>query len=100
MTEMNFEEFREFTGLEDGAVAFEPWDTFRKGILGITEDRKHIVYSYDGMAYALAEDYGKECEDASKCMRMATEWLDYNTIRSLPYIEEEHRPIIVMDVHS
>lgn len=27
----------------------------------------------------------------------ACEWLDYNTLRSLPYMDSEHRPIIMIE---
>lgn len=31
------------------------------------------------------------------CLQEACEWVDYNTIRSLPYMNEDYRPIFIYE---
>lgn len=52
-------------------------DEFADGAVGLTDDNR-LVYSYERLVESLAKVYGSE-EDA-------VEWLEYNTIRSLPYM--------------
>ncbi len=52
-------------------------DEFADGAVGLTDDNR-LVYSYERLIESLAKVYGSE-EDA-------VEWLEYNTIRSLPYM--------------
>ena len=51
-------------------------DEFADGAIGITDDNR-LVYSYDRLVESLAKEYGSE--------ESARDWLDYNTIRSIPY---------------
>ena len=63
---------------------------FADGAIGITQDN-HLVYSYDKLVEALAEAYGGE--------EAAIEWLEYNTIRSLPYMAHVgNEPIIIYEL--
>lgn len=39
---MTKEEFIEMYSVEDGTILLEDWETYSKGIIGVTEDRKHI----------------------------------------------------------
>ena len=50
-----------------------------------------LVYKYDEMVECLAAEY-VESEDP---YIDAMEWIDYNTIRSLPYMNAKGRPIII-----
>lgn len=34
---------------------------------------------------------------AEDCLSEACEWVDYNTIRSVPYMDSSHAPIIVYE---
>lgn len=52
-------------------------DEFADGAVGLTDDNR-LVYSYERLVESLAKVYGSE-EDA-------VDWLEYNTIRSLPYM--------------
>ena len=56
-------------------------------IIGITNDQK-LVYSYPDMIGELMEDDGMTVDDA-------IEFIDYNTMRVLPYIDEDIRPIVM-----
>ncbi len=72
---------------EDTAL-FESPD-FLSAIMGITEDGR-LIYSYERMVASLiAEDHIDEDE--------AIEFIDYNTIRTIPYMGEK-APIIMYDI--
>ena len=69
----------------DEAVVFDNPD-FDDAIIGIT-DEGQVVYDYDDMVRTLSEqDHMTEEE--------AIEFIDYNTMRALPYAGE-HAPIIM-----
>lgn len=61
---------------------------YDKSIKGITEDGR-LVYSYSRMIQEYMED--EKCSETD-----ALEWLDYNTLRAIPYMGER-APIIIMD---
>lgn len=71
-------------GHED-ALLFDNPD-YDEAIVGVT-DEGQVVYDYDKMAQILVERDGMEELEA-------IEWIEYNTIRSLPYFEN---PPIVMN---
>ena len=71
-------------GLE--GTAYFKGDSFDTAILGYTEDGK-LVYSYDKMIEWLTENDDLSPEESQ-------EWIDYNTIRTIPYMGEKS-PIIV-----
>ena len=50
-----------------------------------------LVYKYDKMIESLAAEY----EDSEDPYIDAMEWIDYNTIRTLPYMNAKGRPIII-----
>lgn len=90
------EEFIENNSLEDETVILEEWDVFKKGIIGISSDGCHIIYSYDELVVALADSYRDDAESDEDAEQMAIDWLEYNTLRSLDYIGPGYRPIICM----
>lgn len=55
-------------------------------IVGITEDGR-VVYDYEAMVEEYMNDENCPEEDAR-------EWLDYNTLRAIPYMGE-HAPVIL-----
>ena len=64
--------------------------SYDNSIVGVTEDNR-IVYDYNKMVEELMEDEGWSETDA-------IEWLDYNTIRAIPYMESRGRaPVILYD---
>ena len=72
----------------DEAVVFDNPD-FDEAIIGATEDGQ-VVYDYDTMVKCLAAKEGMtELE--------AMEFIDYNTIRAIPYAGE-HAPIIMYSI--
>lgn len=75
------EESEETTVLLDNSA-------FDNSIIGITENGR-LIYSYDKMVIEYAEDNNCDLLDAM-------EWVNYNTLRSLPYAGEK-APIIIME---
>ena len=71
-------------GYED-VVIFENF-SYDTAFIGVSEDNR-AVYDYDKMIEYLVEVEGFEDETE------AIEWIEYNTIRALPYME--NAPIIV-----
>ena len=70
-------------GYEDSIVFDNP--SFDNSIVGLTENGE-TVYDYDRMLAEYCRDNKCEIEDA-------IDWIDYNTIRTIPYITGI-RPII------
>lgn len=99
---MTRQEFIDNYELEDDVVILEDWESFSGGIIGITEDHCHIIYGYYHLVDSLASSYMKYEKDLTEeeAITMAMEWIDYNTIRSLPYIDSEYRPIICMETEE
>ena len=71
-------------GYDDTVVLDSP--EFASAVTGISEDGR-LIYSYDLMAEGLAMYDGMTIEEAE-------EFIDYNTIRALPYMGEK-APIIM-----
>ena len=103
---MTKEEICEFYNIEEPVIFFEPEEVFNKGILGISEDKKHIIYGYWSLVAALAEDYEnewnnkehKEDEEKPDFYTDAIEWIDVNTIPSTYYMINENYPIIIYEL--
>ena len=74
----------------EGTIFFEN-PSFVKAITGIT-DSGQLIYDYDLMVESAMEDEGWEYEDA-------VDWIEYNTLRSIPYMEEGVRPIISFPIN-
>ena len=77
-------ELLEDHGYED-VVIFENFG-YDGALIGVTHDNR-AVYDYDLMVEWLMETEGFSYEEA-------VEWIDYNTIRALPYAGE-NAPIIM-----
>lgn len=71
---------------EDCVVLENP--DYVSAILGVTDDGR-VVYSYEGMVEDLVETEGMDYSDA-------TDNVDYNTLRAIPYMGEK-APIVVFD---
>lgn len=86
----------------DEVIVLEPQEDFNCGIIGITEDKSHLVYSYTKLTESLAEKYFKNKKPGDErifedYLSEACEWVDYNTIRQLPYMDAGSRPIIIYE---
>lgn len=71
--------------LPEDAIVFDNM-SYDGSIVGVTTDGR-VVYDYDKMVEELMADEEWNYDDA-------TEWIDYNTIRALPYAGE-NGPIIM-----
>lgn len=71
-------------GYED-VVMFENY-SYDDALIGVTEDGR-AVYDFDRMVIWLVETEGFTAEEA-------IEWIEYNTIRALPYMGDD-APIIL-----
>ena len=71
-------------------TSFFTGDNYATAILGYTEDG-NLVYSYDDMVDWLMDN--DDMDDIS-----AREWIDYNAIRTIPYMGEKS-PIIVYTLY-
>lgn len=74
--------------LPEDAIVFDNM-SYDGSIVGVTTDGR-VVYDYDKMIVELMEDEKCSYDDAA-------DWIDYNTIRSLPYAGE-HGPIIMFSI--
>ena len=85
------EELREFLEAQghEGTVFFEN-PSFVKAITGIT-DSGQLIYDYDLMIVAAMEEENWDAEGA-------IEWIEYNTLRSIPYMGHAH-PIVSLPIN-
>lgn len=74
--------------LPEGAIILDN-SAFDNSIIGVTLDGR-LIYDYDKMIEELIEDDGISFDEAM-------EWIDYNTIRALPYAGSG-APIIIQRV--
>ena len=64
--------------------------SYVKAITGIT-DSEQLIYDYDLMVAAAMEEEGWDTESA-------IEWIEYNTLRSIPYMGCYH-PIVSLPIN-
>ena len=83
----------------DGAIRLEPSAIFDGALAGITYNSEHeaiLVYDYGKIAECLADDYEKAEGGITRdeAYAMAEEFIDYNTLRAIPYMGPR-RPMII-----
>ena len=74
--------------LPDDAIVFDN-HAYDNSIIGVTLDDR-VIYAFELMVAELMEDEGWEELDA-------IEWIEYNTIRSLPYVGKNAPLIVYLD---
>lgn len=81
-------EYFEEEGIEENEqpLLFGPSGAYDDSIVGIAHDGR-IVYDYQLMIQELAKEDGITYEEAQ-------EWIDYNTMRALPYAGDR-APIVI-----
>lgn len=80
---------------DDEAILLLEGDEFAESAIGITTDH-NVVYDYDIMVQSLAKAYKEENDTEEDAIMKAIEWIDYNTLRALPYMESQGNvPIII-----
>lgn len=77
-------------GFEEETLILDNHD-YDKSIIGITEDGR-LIYDFNKMVEEFAED--EECDETE-----AIEWLEYNTLRALPYMGDR-APIIIQETRE
>lgn len=83
MTKMDFNDFCELMDFENVIIM----DDYEDALIGVSFDGR-AVYDYELMVNCLVERDDCTPEDA-------IEWIEYNTLRAIEYIDENHRPIII-----
>lgn len=68
-------------------------DEFADGFIGLSTDNA-AVYSYEKLVTSLSTQ-NDDWEETD-----AIEWLEYNTLRAIPYIKEGIAPIIIHEIMS
>ena len=81
-------EYLEAQGHEETVFFEHP--SMVKAITGIT-DSEQLIYDYNLMIEAAMEEEGWTCEEA-------IEWIEYNTLRSLPYMGN-YQPIVSLPIN-
>lgn len=99
---MDRKDLFEVWGVDEKVIFLNPPSYFDKGIIGVTEDKQHLIYSYQKLTNgnACEKFMEKESDDErtfEDFLSEACEMVDYNTIRSLPYMNSEYRPIIMIE---
>ena len=72
-------------------------DEFADGAIGITEDNR-VVYSYSRLVESLSEAYNLEGSKEERELQ-ASEWLNYNTLRAIPYMNKggQLAPLVIFE---
>ena len=78
---------RDYIAEEHEEAAIFNIPSYDNSIVGITDDG-HIIYDYDRMVKEFMLEN-------NVTMQEAIEFVEYNTLRTIPYIEETVRPIIL-----
>ena len=77
------------------SILLEPQKQFNQCIVGYDEETQQVIYSYSKIVDTFVELY--QSNDPSKsddeAYTEACEWVEYNTIRALPYMGK-YKPII------
>ena len=101
----NMQEFIDEWGLEDDVIILKPQSDFNGGIIGVSEDRCHLIYSYDKLVESLAESYknydlknSAELKIDDEYRQDAIDWIEVNTIPSIKYWNQDFAPIIMYEV--
>ena len=81
-------EYLEAQGHEETTFFQNP--SFVKAITGIT-DSEQLIYDYDLMILAAMEEQDWDYESA-------VEWIEYNTLRTIPYMGSCH-PIVSLPIN-
>ena len=76
-------------GCEDTIILIDP--DYADAVIGI-DDEGRVIYSYDLMVPSLCLTDGMSEEEAA-------EYIDYNTLRALPYMGRKH-PLVMYSLDS
>jgi len=91
---MSIDEIIEYVGEENSSAAMFSGPDFYEAIVGYTfnaYDLPVLVYDYNKMVESLTLEYS----DSEDPITDAIEWINYNTLRTMPYISDEGRMVII-----
>ena len=81
---MSIEERLRYSDCEDTSYFINP--DYEDAVIGITDDDR-LVYDFDKMVKYLMDNYGWSDIES-------IEWIEYNVIRSIPYMGEKKTIIV------
>lgn len=91
---MTKEEFISDFNLEDETILLEPWEEFSGGIIGVSDNNHQVIYGYDKLVKSLMRAWDLKEDEYQD----AIDWIEVNTLPTLPYLPSEFRPIICYEV--
>lgn len=89
---MKDEKLRQALAEYDAEIKILDDHAYDRSIIGIA-DGGRLIYDYDKMVGELMEDEGWTYEDAA-------EWVEYNTLRALPYMGDGAPIVMVTDIRG
>lgn len=91
----DIKEYLTHLGFEDSVVFENP--SYVDAVVGVTTEG-NVIYDYDKMVESLYEEFreSESSKDEEELRTMAIEFIDYNTIRSIPYSSSVGIPPIIM----
>lgn len=89
MSEQELRDYLTDNGYEDSILFENP--SYITAVIGVSETGR-IIYDYNKMILYLMKEDGMTAEDA-------IEFIDYNTVRALPYAGE-NAPIIMYNIEN
>lgn len=95
---MDIEELKKYLQSNYGGYAIFETPCFNDAIIGISENG-NLIYSYEKMVESLAQEYIKSSSNEDEAYTDAMEFIDYNTIRTIPYMGE-FKPIILYELNE
>lgn len=95
---MNIQNLKEELESQYGGYAIFETPYFNEAIIGITSSGQ-LIYSYDKMVESLAKEYISEGDKEDVAYENAIEFIEYNTLRTLPYMGE-FKPVILYNLDS
>ena len=81
----------------DENMVFFDNPSFDSAIIGVTHDNR-AVYDYDKMVESLTNEYVSEGKEEEEAASMAMEWINYNSLRALPYVP--NGPIVLFNTEE
>ncbi len=87
----------EMVNKSNKAIVLEPRSIFDPAIVGFDDTNQQVLYSYDLMVASLSKDNqdSGSYEEGHDAYTTAVEWIDFNTLRAIPYMGE-HQPIVMI----
>ncbi len=76
--------------VDEGCYILEPQESDNRAVVGYIRAENKLIYGYEELIISMAEFSGCSTDEA-------LEHIHYNTLRALPYMPSDKRPIIVFN---